>query len=160
VVQECLLGQHHPLAQHKQLENCIFLAGQVHRLAVHRDLVAVEVQQQRTDAKRRLAEALAAPHDRLHASQQLRLVKRLGDEIIGSQTEAFHLDLWARQPGQDQHRGIISRDAHPAYDLETFDVGQHQVENHDVVVVVTGKFEAFLAGIGMIDHGANGPQHQ
>ena len=160
MVQESFLGQHHPLAQHEQLENCIFLAGQVHRLAINRDLMTVEIQQQRTDAKRRLAEALAAPDDRLHPSQQFGLVKRLGDEIIGAQTEAFDLDLRARQPGQDQHRGIIARDTHPAHDLETLDVGQHQVKNHDVVVVVPGKFEAFLACVGMVDHGTNGPQHQ
>ena len=156
MIEERLLGQHHPLAQHQQFEDRVFLAGQMHRLVVHRHLVAVQVEQQRADAQCRLAVPLAAPHDSLHPRQQFRLVERLGDEVVGTKAETLHLDLWPGQPRQDQHRRVVARDTHPPHHLEALDVGQHQVEHHDVVVIVAGQFEPFLAGIRMVDHSAAG----
>ena len=98
--------------------------------------------------------------DGLHSGEQFGLVERLGDEVVRAQGQTLHLRLWPRQAGQDQHRRVVAGDPHPPHDFKALDVGQHQVEQHDVVVIMAGELEAFLAGVNMIDHGATGFQHQ
>ena len=160
MIEECLLGQHHSLAQHQQFEDRVFLAGQMHRLVGDQHLVAVQVELQRTNMQRRLTEPLAASDDGLHARQQLGLVEWLGDEVVSAEPQPFDLGLRSRQARQDQHRRVIAGHTHPANHFEPLDVRQHQVKHHDVVIVVSRQLEAFLAGIRMVDHSAAGLQHQ
>ena len=42
----------------------------------------------------------------------------------------------------------------------SFDIGQGKIEQHDVVFVVSQKFERLLAAVGLVDDRAGGFQHQ
>src|SRR5215475_12745689 len=160
VIEERLLGQHHALAQHQQFENRVFLAGEVDGLAVHGHLMTIEIEQQRTNAQGRLAEALAATDHCLNTGHQFGFVEWLGDEIIGPKSQALHLDLRARQAREDQHGRVVARDTHATDDFEALDIGKDQVQDDDIVIVMAGQLEPFFPGIRVVDHTATGLQHQ
>ena len=126
----------------------------MHGPAVHDDFPAVQVELQSADAEHRLAEALAAPNDGLHPGQKLGLVERLGDEIVGAHAETLHLGLRPRQSRQDQNRRFDPREAHSSHNLIAFHIRQHEIEHHDIVIIVPYQFEGLFPGIGLIHHGA------
>ena len=160
MVQERLLGQHHALAQHQQLQDRILLAGHVQFPPVDEHFPAVQVQFDRPHPQHRLAEPFAAPHHRLHPSEKLRVVERFDDEVVGAEPEGLDLGWGSGEAGEDQDGGVVPRDPQPAHDLEPLDIRQHEVEQDDVVLVVPGQLYGFHAGRGMVDHGASGAQHQ
>ena len=55
---------------------------------------------------------------------------------------------------------VTRADAQPAQHLVAVHVGQHQVEQDDVVVVELGDLEGVLAEIGGVHHHVLGLQHQ
>src|SRR6185437_6210084 len=91
VVEEHLLGERRALAQAQQLEDAVFLAGEVEGLALDLDDAAVEVDEQLAGADDRFRMPLGAPHDRLDAGDQLAPVEGLGEEVVGAEAEPLDL---------------------------------------------------------------------
>src|SRR5262245_20449723 len=124
MIEEHLLGQRRALAQRKQLEHLIFLAGQMHARAVDLHRLGVEVDDEIAGVDDGLGMALGAPHDRVDARHQFVLVEWLGHVVVGAEAETAHLVLDAGEAGEDQDRRLHFRDAQAAQNLETRHVGQ------------------------------------
>ena len=149
-----------PLRRRQQLENAVFLAGQMQRLAVDLDRAAVEIDRQLAGADDRFGMALGAADDRLDARDQLAAVERLGQEVVGAEAEALDLVVELGEAGEDQDRRAHARGAQAAQHLIAVDIGQHEVEDDDVVIVELADLEPVFAEIGGIADEALGPQHQ
>ena len=106
MVEEHLLGQRGALAQREQLQDAVFLAGDVQPPAVGLDRARVHVDQQLAGADDRFGVALRAPHDRLDPGDQLGLVERLGQVVVGTAHQAAHLVGRVAAAGQDQDRRL------------------------------------------------------
>ena len=128
-------------------------------LAVDRDLAAVEVEHQHPDLQARLAEALAAADHRLDARHQFRRVERLADEIVRAEGEGLDLRLWPGDGREYHDRRVDPPRTHPPDDIVAVHVRQLEVEQDDVVIVVAGEFEQFLAGLRLVHDGAALAQH-
>ncbi len=130
------------------------------RLAVDLDGAGVQVHLQLAGLDDRVGMALGAPHDRLDAGDQLALVERLGEVVVGADAEAADLVVEPGQPREDEDRRVDARGAQPAQHLVAVDVRQHQVEDDDVVVVELADLEAVLAQIGGVAHVVFRTQHR
>src|SRR5258707_9076329 len=91
VVEEHFLGERGALAQAEQLENAIFLAGEMERLALDLDHAAIEIDQELAGAYHGFRMTLRPPADRLDTGDQLAPVERLGEEIVGPEAETLDL---------------------------------------------------------------------
>jgi hypothetical protein len=87
MVEEHLLGERRALAERKQLQHGIFLAGQVHAGAIDFDRLGVEIDHEIAGIDDRLGVALGAAHDRVDAGDQFVLVERLGHVVVGAEAE-------------------------------------------------------------------------
>ena len=87
-------------------------------------------------------------HDRLHAGDELVLVKRLGQVIVGSIAQTFDPALDPGQARQDQDRCLDPGKAQAPQDFVAGHVRQVQVEENDVVIVELAEIEALLAQLG------------
>lgn len=96
----------------------------------------------------------------LDPRQELRLVERLGQEIVRAKSQRLHLGLWLRQSRENQDRRAVSAQPHPPDHLIPIDVRQHQVHDHDVVIVVTQDLQRFLSRIGVINDGVRALEDQ
>src|SRR5437588_9003134 len=102
VIEEHLFGQHRSLTHAQQFEERILLAGQPDWLTLDHDRAVIEVQQQFAGADRRLRQALRTTHDRADAGDQLAMLKRLCQEIVGAKAEPLDLVVQLAQPRKDQ----------------------------------------------------------
>ena len=154
VVEERLLGQDHPLAQNQQFQDRVFLAGQVHRLAVHRHLVRAQIEQQRADRSVGWLKPLLRRTTAWMRASSSALSKGLVMKSSAPRPKPFTLACGRDSPDR-MSTGVSFRETRIRRTTSiALDVRQHQVQYHDVVVVVPGELEAFLAGIDMVDHGA------
>ena len=103
--------------------------------------------------------ALGAADDRLNAGDQLAAVERLGEEVVGAESETLDLVIELGEPGEDQDRRAYPRGAKPAQNLIAVDVRQHEVEDDDVVVVELADLQPVFAEIGGVANEALGAQH-
>ena len=87
VVKKHFLCQRSAFAQAEQLENAIFLAGEMHWMIVDGDLASVEIDHQLADLDSRSAVALRMASDRPNARGQLALIERIGQQIIVAKAE-------------------------------------------------------------------------
>jgi hypothetical protein len=78
---------------------------------------------------------LGAPDDGLDPGDQLALVERLGQVVVRAHAQALDLVIQAVEAREDENRGLDPRGAQPAQDLVAVHVGQHQIEDDDIVVV-------------------------
>jgi hypothetical protein len=85
------------------------------------------------------------------AGDQLVLVERLGQIVVGAEAETLHLVLDAGEAGEDQDRGFDLGDAQRAQNLVAGHVRQVQVEQDDVVVIELAEIDALFAEVGRID---------
>ena len=106
MVEEHLLGERRALAQREELQHLVFLAGQMHARAVDFDGLGVEVDDQVAGRDDRLGMALRAADDGVDARDQLVLVERLGQVVVGAEAEAADLVLDAGEAGEDQDRRL------------------------------------------------------
>ena len=81
-----------------------------------------------------LGRGLAAPQQRPHARQQLDEGERLHQVIVGALFEAFDavVERAARAQNQDRRAGLAVADL--LQHLQAVHIGQHEVENHQVVI--------------------------
>ena len=140
-----------PLRSDKQLQHLIFLAGQVHALAIHFHRLGVEIDGELAGGDHRLAVALGAAHHGLDAGDQLVLVEGLGHVIVGAEAQGLDLGLDDGVAGQDQDGGLHLGDAQRLQHFEARHVGQLQVENDNVVVIKLTQIDPFFAEIGGVD---------
>jgi hypothetical protein len=75
-------------------------------------------------------------------------------------TQAFNLLVRLRKCRKDEDGRFHPCRAQSAQDLVTVDVGQHEIENDDVVIVQLADFETVFAKVRGIDHEAFGPQNE
>ena len=120
------------------------------RLIIDLDRALFEVDRHAPCADQRFRMALGAPHDRLYTSDQLAAIKWLGEIVVSTETEAFDLFVGRRKTGQNQDRRYHPCGAQAAQHFISVDIGQHQVENDDVVIVQLTDFEPVLAQIGSV----------
>ncbi len=104
--------------------------------------------------------ALRAAHDRLEAGDQFAAVERLGQEVVGAETEALDLVIKLDEARQDQDRGAHARGAQPAQHLVPVHIREEQIEDDDVVIVELADLEPVLAQIGGVADKAFALQHQ
>ena len=149
-----------PLRRREQLEDAVFLAGQVQRLGLDLDRAGVEIDRQLAGLDDRFRMALGAAHDRLDARQQFAPVERLGQVVVGAEAETLDLVVELGEARQDQDRRIDARGAQAAQHLVAVDVRQHQIEDDDVVIVKLTDLETVLAEVGRIDDVSFGLQDQ
>ena len=130
------------------------------RDAVDLDGLLVEVDDEVAGGDDRLGVALRAAHDGVDAGDELVLVERLGQVVVGAEAEALHLVLDAGHAGEDQDRRLDLGDAQRAQHLVAGHVGQVQVEQDDVVIVELAEIDALLAEVGGVDVEVLGLEHQ
>src|SRR5215472_353888 len=94
--------------------------------------------------------AFRAPHYRLNSSDQLATVERLGQEIVGAEPEAFDLVVELDKAREDQDRRAYARRAQAPQHFVPVDIGKHQIEENDVVIVKLTDLQTVLAEIGRI----------
>src|SRR5581483_9298932 len=126
----------------------------------HLDGLLVEVDDEIAGVDDRLGVALGAAHDGVDARDQLVLVERLGEVVVGAEAETLHLVLDAGEAGQDQDRRLDLGDAQRPQHLEARHVRQVQIEQDDVVVVQFSEVDTLFAEIRRVDVEALGLEHQ
>ncbi len=160
MVQEHLLGQGGALTQGEQLEHLVFLAGQMHPVAVHLHCLGVEVDGDVAGLDHRLGMALGAADHRVDAGHQFVLVERLGHVVVGAAAQGLHLGVDLGRAGQDHDRGVDLGHAQLAQHVHAGHVGQIEVQQDQVVIVDLAEIDAFLAQVGRIDVEALRLEHQ
>ena len=90
-----------------------------------------------------------APQRGLHARAELAHRERLGDVVVGAELEAEHLVDLLRlgREHDDRHRRALR--AQPLADLEAVHPRQHQVEHHEVELLL-GEARERLAAVGRL----------
>ena len=99
------------------------------------------------------------PQPRPDPGDQLGEPKRFGDVVVRSRIESDdHVDL-LRTGGEHDDRQCGTFGAHLAADVESVEVGQRQVEQHEVGCVVFEPLERGEAGVDVDDIEPFGAQH-
>ncbi len=160
VVEEHLLGERRALPKREQFQHLVFLAGQVHRLAVDLDGLGVEVDRELAGGDHRLGVALGAAHDRVDARDQLLAVERLGHVVVGAEAEALQLVLGVVGAGENQDRRLDLGEPELAQHVVAVHVRKVEVEQDQVVVVELGEIDAFFAEIRRIHVQVRVLEHQ
>ena len=160
VVEEHLLRQRRPLAQGEELEDLVFLAGEVDRLAVDLDRLRVEVHRRLSGGDRGLRVTLRAPHNRMDPGDQLVPMERLRHVVVGSETESLDLRLGVVLAGEDQDRGVDPCHAELLENVVAVHVRQVQVEKDQIVVVELREIDPLFAEVGRVDVEVGMAEHQ
>ena len=87
-----------PLRSAEQLQDPVFLAGQMHARGVDLDRLGVEIDDQIAGLDHRLGVTLGAPDDGVDARHQLVLVERLGHVVVGAEAEPLTLSSMPARP--------------------------------------------------------------
>src|SRR5471030_3309502 len=95
MVEKHLLGQRATFTQGKQLQHLVFFSGDVHTCASHFDGLMVEIDGEIAGMDERLRMSLGAAHDRVNARNQLVLVERLRNVVVGTESKTLDLVLEA-----------------------------------------------------------------
>ena len=107
-----------------------------------------------------MATAPAARTDGAHAQDQLAHAERLDHVVVGAQLEADHaVDLFALG-GQHHHRRLARGGvaADPPADLGPRNVGEHEIQQHDVGREPRHRLQTVGAVLGRLDREAGGGQ--
>src|SRR5271157_1995627 len=148
-----LLAAHHPaLVEHQKLHQRVFLGGQAHGLPGARDGMAGGVQGEVGDPRHLRPQAGGPPQQGPQPSQQFLEIERLGEIVVGPGIEAFHAVVHSAARGQHEDGRAKPRAAKfPAHGVAVLH-RQHDVENHDVVLVDGRLVQRLFAILGYI-HG-------
>ena len=160
VVEEHFLGQRGALAERKQLQHGVFLAGEVNAGAIDFDGLGVEVDGQLAGTDDRLAVSLGATHHGVNAGDQFFAVEGLGHVIVGTEAERADLAVHFGNARKDQDRRLHLGDAEFLEHVVTVHVGQVQIEQDDVVIIQLAEIQAFFAEVGRVDIEAFGREHE
>ena len=137
---------------HQVFEQRELARPQVDRLPAARHAPRQQVQHQVVDRqRRRLGRARRAADQRLHAREQLGERERLGQVVVAAGLQAADAVVDRPPRAQNQHR---RRDAAPAQLLDerqAVALGQHQVDDRDVVRLLGRRGQPRLA-VGRVIH--------
>ena len=129
----------------------VLLGGEAHGFAGARDGVAGGVQGEVGDAQHLRPQAGGAPQQGAQAGQQFLEVEGLGEVVVGAGIQAFHAVVHGAARGQHEDGGAKARAAKFPADGVAVLHRQHDVENHDVVLVDGGLVQGLFAVAGDID---------
>ncbi|MCY1244362.1 hypothetical protein D9M72_574330 [compost metagenome] len=160
MVEEHFLGERRALAQRKQLEHLIFLAGEVDTLSADFHRLGIEIDDQLAGGNDRLGMTLGTAHDRMDACHQLVLVERLGHVVVGAEAETANLVFNSGHAGENEDRRLHLGKTQCSQDLVTGHVRKVEVEKDDVVVIEFAEIDAFFTEIGGVNVETLGLQHQ
>jgi hypothetical protein len=151
VVEDLGLRQHSPRVHHQVAEQVELGGGEGDVLAGSPHLVAVLVQLEVRDGQPHRpvfgAAAGAAQHGP-DAGDDLFQAEGLGDVVVAAERQPGDLVVVGVAGGEEQHRHRVPGRAQSAQHHETVDVGQHDVEQHQVGVVALGGLDGLVAGGG------------
>ena len=118
-------------------------------VAVEPDLAAGEVDLELVDVdhRGRRRGVRDAPQRRADAREQLLGVERLGHVVVGAGVERGDLVLLSVARGEHDH-GHVAERPHPPQHFDPVEVGEAEVEQHDVGSPIGDEHERFLAGRG------------
>src|SRR5215472_1192260 len=94
--------------------------------------------------------ALRAPPEGLDTRDQFAPIERFSQEIVGAETKPFDLMVKLNEAGEDQYRRAYARRAQAPQYFVPVDVGKHQIEENDVVIIELADLQAILAEIGRV----------
>src|SRR5205085_6093726 len=120
----------------------------MHRLIVHHAGATIEIDQQLAGTDRRLGMALRAANDRLNARQQLAMIERLGQKVIGAEAQALNLIVEPIEPGEDQDRGAHPSRPQPPQYLISVHIRQQQIKYDYVVIIQLSLLKPVFSEIG------------
>ncbi len=113
MVEEHLLGQRRALAERKELQHLVFLAGEVDPLTVNFDGLGIEIDLKVARLDDGLCMAFGAAHDGVDSGDELVLVERFRHVVVGAKAQAANLILDLSQAGEDQDgRGHLGHTQH------------------------------------------------
>jgi hypothetical protein len=149
VVEDLRPGEHPAGVEHEVAQQPELGRGQLDGTASPPDLVGVLVERQVREPQDRLGRdrAGAAQHG-ADPGRELLQSERLGDVVVAADGEAGDLVLRGVLRGQEDHRDPVPVPAQPPDDLEPIHVGQHHVEDDQVVPVLAGEAERLPAAVG------------
>ena len=135
LVQQLVSGEYPVGGGRQVVEQLQLLGRRIHPLAVHQQLIGVQVDDQLVEGELLLAAPLllaaeAAEH-RVDAGQHLLHLKGLDDIVVGAPLQPGHLVLGLPLGGEHDHRGLVVLpdllEHRPAVHYRQHDVQQHQL---------------------------------
>jgi hypothetical protein len=85
-----------------------------------------------------------------NAGDQLALVERLCEVVVGARGQAAHLVVGLVHAREDEHGRAHLGGAQAAHDIESLHVRQAEIEDDDVEVVMLGEVNGVLTGLGLL----------
>ena len=98
----------------------------------------------------RVARLDAAPAEGADAGEELLEGERLREVVVGAGVESAHAVVDAVERGKQQDGGVDAAAAEGLAHLHAVDLGQHHVEDDDVVRAFEGHLQALLAVVGEV----------
>src|ERR1700722_19588219 len=68
--------------------------------------------------------------------------------------------MWQRDAGEDKPSGIIAGDPHATHNLKPFDVGQGQIEQDDIIFIMTEELQGVFTAVRLVNDCTGGFQHE
>src|SRR6267154_864760 len=150
VVHERFLRQGAAPSQGEQLDDLILLASQRYRCAAHRDRLGIEVDDQTSGGDDGFGVALRSPYYRVDASDELGLMERLGDVVVGAGAERLDLGVNGHVAGEDQYGRVDLRPAQRLQNRQAVRLGRVAIEDDDVIVFGLGEVDRLFTDISRV----------
>jgi hypothetical protein len=106
----------------------------------------------------RSTRARGAPDQRTDARHQLGHGEGLHHVVVGAEVEAVHAVVHLVARREQQHRHPLRAAAQPAQHLEAVDIGQPDVEDHEIEALARRRLDRQLAARHHVDRIALGTQ--
>src|SRR5271157_4075085 len=151
VLADLLAAHHTVLVEHQELNESVFLGGEAHGFPGARGGVAGGVQGEVGDLEHLGAQAGGPPQQGAQAGQQFLEVEGLGKVVVGPGIEALNAIVHGAARGQHEDGSAKARTAQFPADGVAVLHRQHDVENHDIVLVDGGLIQGLFAVAGDID---------
>eukprot|EP01022_Parablepharisma_sp_SALTPOND_P006708 TRINITY_DN12717_c0_g1_i1.p1 TRINITY_DN12717_c0_g1~~TRINITY_DN12717_c0_g1_i1.p1 ORF type:complete len:841 (-),score=269.53 TRINITY_DN12717_c0_g1_i1:1757-4279(-) len=145
------LGHGLALLEHEHFQHVMFARRQGQGGAGHGELARVAVIDQVAAVDLGGLVGGLAAHQDLDAGHQLAYLEGFDQVVVGARTQALDLLVDGAAGGQDHDRHAVVALAQPAQHVLAAQLGQHQVQQHDVVVLVAQDLVGDLAIGGDID---------
>ena len=133
--QQPRVGDHAPGTAHQAIEDVVFLAGEVNRLAALGDAAACGNEADLADFDGSIFDADRRMHAAMRgadAGDEFADAERLSDVVVGAQFERFDLFFLAFENGHHEHGQARCEGTDAAQRLDAADTGHIDVEQDDV----------------------------
>ena len=102
------------------------------------------------DVTRHLFLGRDAAHQRLDAGEQFGEGERFGQVVVAAGSQALDAVVHLRQRRKNEHRRLVAARAQTLDDGETVTLGQHAIDDDDIVVGALGQIEPGIAVVGHV----------